>query len=177
MKKLFISLKIHVYVMLLSFADFFESLIERLNGRSSDLDIHSPVITRTYQNSKLRVAIRKIVREIYDENGKLRDKYKTSETDLTNITELDSSSLTLTQRLERARLLKKVISNPTDESGTEEAMVMHNVKNAHKYVAAQKKRELMKQLKQSIINDDLASVKELRKEIHTLNLEINRERN
>jgi hypothetical protein len=145
-----------------------------LNGRKSSVtpDLTSANSIYIREESKLKVGIRKLVRVIYDANGKLKSEFKTSEADL--MTAVPSYKKTLLEKLEDIKLQQKMLENPTDHSGTEDRMVQHNVKNAPKYVAAQRKRTLMKQLTQAVNNDNMDEVLNLRKQIRELNDIINR---
>ena len=174
MRSLINKIKINFYILLLIIDDFFEDLLNKLNGREVELeyDPFQEQIVQQYQNTKLRRGIQKIVRAIYDKNGRLKDSFKTKEADLISVASGYKKSLI--EKLEEAKLQQKLLEDPTDESGTDDKMVMHNVKNAPKYLLNQKKRELWKELTKALITDEIDEVKRLRKEIDAINNEINR---
>ena len=167
MRKLFNKLKLNIYVLMLIIRTFIEDLVNKLNGREVELDhdLHRNNAIH-YENSKLRRGIQKITRTIYDENGKLKDKYKRSTADLIKIANSDSKSLI--EQIEKLRIEENMLANPTDYSGTDEAMVQHNVKNAHRYLAAQQKRKLHKELRVAMTEDNIEEVKRIRRELASI---------
>lgn len=167
MKVLFNKLKLRFYIFVLIIEDHLEDIINRLNGREVDLDsFDREAIVYQQQNSKLRRGVKRIVQSIYDANGKLKDSYKTSDADLVELAQ--GQKLSTYEKLQLAKIQQRVLENPTDESGTDEAMVQHNVKNAWKYGLNQKMRKLQKELTQARMYDRVDEVKRLRKEINAI---------
>lgn len=169
MRKLLNKIKISYYIFLLTAEQYLEDIINKLNGRKIEHQMN-PFIPHTHiqqESSKLRTGIKKLVRVIYDTNGRLKDEFRTSESDL--LSAITGGKRTLIDRLEQAQLTQRMLDNPTDESGTDDAMVQHNVKNAPKYVASQQKRELMKLLTKASRDDNMEEVLRLRKQVAELN--------
>lgn len=171
-KKIIFSLKLTFYTVKL----YLEDLIDKLNGRDiQPLSAKEVLETKVYTNTKLRRAIKKLRAKIYEYDEErgiyiLKGAVKRKDFDLVQL--MNEEPLTTREKLKIARIQQRVIDSPTDHSGTEEAMVKHNVKNAHRYQLERDRRELTKQRRDAIYDNNTEVVKELNRKILTLNKQI-----
>jgi hypothetical protein len=159
----------HIY----NFEMILENLVDKLSGRKYTPELTSAREYRLQQreNTKLRRGIEKLTKRIYDPvTGKLNPIVTTQNYDLMTI--VPDADETVYEKMEKAQITAKVLSNPTDSTGTDKAIVEHVVRNAPVYVLEKQKRDLHKQLTQAIKVNDLPQSKRLTKEINNLNNEI-----
>ena len=166
MNKLIFKLKMTYYSIVI----FFEELLDKLKG-PSNVDYTTETITQTKENSKLARGIRRLVKSIYDKNGKLT----ALNVDENILTRVDGHKVSTLEKLEVAKLHQKQLQNPT--LGTIGAQVQSNVKNAPRYVLERERRLLHKSLYAAIKIDDFKMVKEINRDIKNMTLEINRMKN
>jgi len=177
LKRLYLTFKLYFYNLVLIFEEF----VDKLNGRKSE---HIPLDeireVQELNNTKLRAALRKLRKKIYEydevtEKYVLKDFAKQKDFDLVSL--LNEEPLSTREKMKVARLQARVLENPTDHSGTEDAMVQHNVKNARRYELERERRNLAKERQAALRDDEAAKAKELSRKINLLSGEIERLKN
>lgn len=170
MKKFLINIKLHYYNILLIVEDF----LNRLQGRKEyvSIDDTREMIEVSKQNHKLRNGLTKLITRIYDpETGLLKSYAREADFDL--LPEAEGVTKSTLEQLQETQVTAKVLSNPTDESNTDNAMVKHNVKHAPRYVLEKQRRELAKERNKAMLADDSKKSVELTRQINTLTSQIN----
>lgn len=158
LKKLHLRLLLFWYNLEIKFDDF----LERFSSSNVDLDMDSPRIMQERQNHRLTRAIAKITKAIYDENGKLRDFAKQRGFDMVSITK--GAKRSPIEEIKIIDIQRRVLDNPIDESGTDDALVNHAVKNAPRYVLEQERRALSKEYVELLRQEQTPEVTKLAKE-------------
>lgn len=149
-----------------------EALINRLNGVKERvrLDHTQSQIVRQRENMKLKIGIQKLIRAIYGENGEVKGLYRGKDVDIIGAGQ--GYTKTTKEKMDEARIRKKMLDNPLDTTGTDSAMVEHTVKNAGRYQKELQRRTKAKALTKAMKDGNLELAKELKKEVKTLTEEI-----
>ena len=167
MKKLIIRTKLFYYSIII----FIEEVLEKLRGEQTIIDRSNfgTKMERQKQNEKLRRGIAKLTKKLY-KDGKFNDKLALKTDDALEL--VDGYKKTYTEKIQEARVIDKMLRNPTDDSNTTNQMVAHNVRNARKYELETRRRDLCKTRSKAMARNDVKTVFALNHSINKLNLEI-----
>jgi hypothetical protein len=175
--KLFLSkLKVRLLILLYSIEIKVEEFLDKFRTPNVTIEGSREQVQQQKQNQRLTSAVARITGAIYDEDGKLKDFAKKRGFDLAVLTK--GTKRSPTEELKVIDIQRRILDKPIDESGTDEALVQHTIKNAPRYLLEQKRRERSKEyfrlLKLPPEEQNQNEVKRLYQEIQHLGAEIKR---
>ena len=171
MKRLILNLKMHFFNFVLTIEDF----LNKLKGQKTEVTLEEAREIKQLENTRLKTAIKKLTHKMYEydeEAGVYRLKNTVKQKDFDLVQLLEKEEMSLRDKIRIYRIQGRVLKKPLDTSGTEDAMVEHNVKNAPRYDLELQRRELAKEKMTALRNNNSAKAKELAKKIEHLNLKI-----